>query len=285
MLTVEDAKSSAPIFRAFDKSGRQISQHEFRIEGAQRINIYSSAFARGFDGSLAIAGSAYTNDTRGANFLAWVSPDGRKQTVTRISPYVTRVVTVAADGTIWRAGYEKDADGSVKSDYPMIRRFHSNGAVLNSLVLRSSLSTDVGYHTPTDLSFLVSSRDGRVGWHSESSRTYLEFSLDGKVIKQTPVDDLHAKDELRPKKIVLGIALCDSGGLFVSASWTPPSGGTKWGIYVRDEQRGEWKLVPRPEKWGMIYGCDGTTLAGRTEESSIRWLDYVGNDPENGVNR
>ena len=275
LLVARDRLSGAPTFRLFDRDGQQISDFSFAIPDVSRVNAY--AFARGLDGSLAVSGPTYFNDGRSANSLALVSPDGQDQMLVRLSPFLPEAVTVAADGTIWVAGHKSRPFGEPR-DYSqhLIRRYDRTGKMLGSFIPWSSLRTGLSTpdpdltNSPDMMSILVSSAD-RVGWYSRHSRTYIEFSLDGAVISWIKTPDHQAMGEM------LSVALCDDGGVFVAASiLNGPNRTASWGIHALDRQRGEWSFIPRPEKWGMLYGCDGTRLASTTDFRTISWLEPTG---------
>ena len=267
LLVVQDRLSGAPVFRVIERDGREISQFTFAIPEASHINVY--AFARGLDGSLAVGGTAYTNDSRGASFLAWVSPDGQEQTVVRLSPFLADAVTVASDGTIWVAGHETQWTGPRDYSQHLIRRYDRTGKLLGSFIPWSRLRTAPPTPSPDTQSVFISLAD-RIGWYSRHSRTYVEFSLDGAVINWIKTPE-------HPRHVMLSVAPCDDGGLFVGASVNNgPNRTASWGIYALDRQRGEWSFLPRPEKWGMLYGCDGTRLASTTDSRTIAWLEPAG---------
>ncbi len=139
---VQDRYSSTPLLRFFDRNGTQLSEFKFSIPGGGLINLYDHAVALGLDNSLAIIGTAYTDDSRGAMFVAWVSPDRKQQTVTRTSPFFPEAVTIASDGTIWVAGHETKEENQ-KRDYsrPLIRRYDKTGKLLGSFLPWSSVDT------------------------------------------------------------------------------------------------------------------------------------------------
>ena len=108
-----------------------LSEITFTFPGAYHINIYSNSFARGADGSLAIIGTADTNDAGGIRFLACVSPDGQ-QTIVRLSDFFPYAATIATDGTIWVAGANSSAQhGQLQN---LIRRYDKTGALLGSFI-------------------------------------------------------------------------------------------------------------------------------------------------------
>jgi len=271
LLVVENAHSAAPIVRVFDRSGNVISNITFTIPGASLIHIYFGNSARGSDGTIAVGGSAYTNDSRGGTFVAWISSDGLQQRVFRVSPFAPYGVTVAADGTIWAAGRELIDGEEVAPHHHIIRRFDKTGKMLSSMIPKSSLKIYDATH-PAQKSYLVSSRD-RIGWYSQSSREYIEFALDGTVLDRVKTA------VIGENKLVGGVALCDNGGLFVSAILPSNSGAGGWEILALDRQRGEWLSIPRSEKWGVVYGCDGTNLVSTTNWSAMTWLEPASRNP------
>ena len=177
LLVAQDRFSGAPVFQVFDREGKQLSQFTFTMSGAGLINIYDHSFARGLDGSLAIIGSAYSGDSRGAAFLAWVSSDGQEQVVVRTSPFIPRALTVASDGTIWVAGKEEKVPGEEPDrSQHVIRHYDKTGKMLGSFISWSSLGIEPHTLHPAENSILISSRD-RIGWYSPDAHTYIEFSV------------------------------------------------------------------------------------------------------------
>jgi hypothetical protein len=267
LVVVEYRFSGAPGFRVYDRDGNLTSRFTFTIPDAGLINIYS--FSHGWDGALAMEGSAYTNDSRAAAFFAWVSPDGHQQTVVRTDPFIPRAVTIAADGTIWVAGDQRREPGTAadRNQY-LIRRYDKTGKLLGSFIPWSSLTSGTDRMPPSNDSVLVSSKD-RVGWYSWGAGTYIEFALDGTVISRLKIPD-HLQDE------ITHVALCDDGSVFVGSSINEnPTRKQKasWRIFALDRNRGEWRLIPRDESWGSLYGCDGTRLATTTNFRTISWLE------------
>lgn len=267
LVVVQDRFSRAPTFRVFDREGREISRHTFTIPDAAHINAY--AFARGGDGSLVVGGTAFTRDSRGASFLAWVSQDRSAQTTIRTSPFVISAVTVAADGTIWVAGHRKRNSADEPWDYTqhLIRRYDKTGKLLGSYVPWSSLEAPVPRTSPPDnLSQLVSSAD-RVGWYSPRLRTYVEFALDGTVLRKVKGPDHNQHD-------IVSLGLCDDGSLFLSVSILAGPGKTRsWSLFALEREREMWNYLPQKEPWGAMYGCDGTRLAITTDPGTIAWLE------------
>jgi hypothetical protein len=269
-MFVQDRFSGAPLFRFYDRNGTQVSQFAFSIPGATRINIYDHSVALGLDGSLAIVGTAFTDDSRGGMFVAWVSPNREEQMIVRTSPFFPRAVTVASDGTIWVAGDETKPRPE-KPDYSqnLIRRYDKTGKLLGSFIAWSSLGTGPSTISPTPSvrSVLLSLKD-RIGWYSPGSNTYIEFALEGSVIKRFKTAPHQRED-------VINAALCDDGGLFATTHLTSANQTSNWGVLTLDRQRGEWSPIPRSEKWGMLFGCDGTRLATATDFKTISWLEPV----------
>ena len=264
LLELEDRFSSAPIFRTWDRAGKLLSEITFTFPGAYHINIYSNSFARGADGSLAIIGTADTNDAGGIRFLACVSPDGQ-QTIVRLSDFFPYSATIAADGTIWVAGANGSAQHGTLQN--LIRRYDKTGALLGSFI---PWSTPQKILPPPVRSVLVSSKD-RVGWYSPVSHEYVEFSLDGTAMSRftTPSTQSDA---------IFGAALCDDGTVF-AATPRPFSDGkpASWGILALARNSGQWSFISMNEAQaqGRLFGCDGTSLAVTTDDRTISWLNPV----------
>jgi hypothetical protein len=260
---VQDRHSAAPLLRFVDRNGTQVSEFRFSIPGASRINIYDNLVALGMDQSLAIAGT-YSDDSRGGMFVAWVSPDRKEQTVIRTSPFFPAAVTIASDGTIWVAGAEtKQQDGKWDYSRPLIRRYDKTGKLLGSFLPWSSLETDA---LPFPGSVLLPLKD-HVLWYSPRPRTYFDFSADGSVINRF-------KSAPHPEHDLTHVAVCDDGSIFASTGmWDNSGTQTHWGIFKLYRPRGEWTFIPRNERWGLLFGCDGTRLASTTDFKTISWLE------------
>lgn len=262
VVSVENARSEAPTIQTMSRTG-SFTRSTLSIPGVRLVNIYSGRFARGPDGSLAVTGSAYTDDSRAASFLLLISRDGKQQKFVQLSPFVAGAVTIASDGTIWAAGREIVAGKELNPNHHVVRRFDPAGRMMASLIPRSSLVTKPGYEHPVEYSYLVSSKD-RVGWYSEATGTYREFALDGTQINQFDTPSTTGMP---------GIALCDDGNLFVSSGYRRPTGEKGWGIYVLVRDRGIWTFGPRSEKWGTLLGCDGTKVVSMTDVATVAWLE------------
>jgi len=278
LLAVEDRFSRGPVFWVIDRDGRETSRFTFTTPGEGFIKLYANFMARGLDGSLAVIGTVdpYPHDSRGATFLAWVSPDGQEQTLVRLTPFFPDAVTMASDGTIWVAGHETWEMGEQRNyAQRLVRRYDRTGKLLGSFISWSSLGTVPPTGTPDrtfppDIQSVLVSIADRVGWYSRHSQTYIEFALDGTVINWIKTPE-------HPRHVMLSVALCDDGGLFVGASvLAGPNRVRSWGIYALDRQEGKWSFIPRQEKWGTLYGCDGTRLATTTDSRTIAWLEPAG---------
>lgn len=261
---VQDRFSATPTLRFFDRNGNQMSQFTFSIPEAILINLYDHSVALGLDGSLAIVGTAYTNDSMGGMFVAWVSADRQEQVIVRTSPFFPRAVTMASDGTIWVAGYEPKPHRDYDYSQCLIRRYDRAGKLIGSFVPWSTLGTSPR-PVPVVHSLLLPLKD-HVGWYSPDSNTYVEFSLDGSVVKRF-------KSAPHPQHDLVQVAACENGNLFASTRIIRGERQTNWGIFTLDRERGTWSLIPRNERWGMLLGCDGTRLATATDFKAVSWLE------------
>jgi len=269
LAQLDDTVETAPVLRAFDKDGKQVLDLLITVPDARFIQVID--YARGLDGSLAISGTGYSGDGRAAAFLTRISSDGQQQKMIRTSPYVPYVVAVAADGTIWTAGWEIVDGVLVNPNHDMIRHFDPSGRLLGSFIPRSSLEVYGNRLHPAERSHLVVSHD-RIGWYSELSRVYIEFSPDGGVIDRYPTATLDVNRK------VSGVGLCDDGSLFVSAiSHGKPQ--QPWQVLTLDRVNRNWHAVmpldsaARSSDFGVVFGCEGSALVTTTTRSSeLTWF-------------
>ncbi|MGH9735235.1 MAG: hypothetical protein ACRD8A_11675 [Candidatus Acidiferrales bacterium] len=264
LIFIEDRWSESPTFTTFDRDGTEVSKFSFTIPGAGLINIYDNSAALGKDGALAIAGTAYSNDSRGAAFVAWVSPDRHHQTVVRPTDFFPESVTIASDGTIWVAGYNKNIQPRERLDDSdeRILRYDRNGNLLGSISPLSNAPDSTVVGRPP--SILVSFGEG-VGWYYPRAQAYIEFSLDGSLANRFKGPQHYIGD-------VITMAACPNGNVFAATK-----NGKDWGIFSFNRERGDWTFIPRQEKWGLLLGCDGTRLVSVTDFSKISWLQPAAN--------
>jgi hypothetical protein len=158
---VRDRFTAAPVFQFFDRDGHETSTFNFSIPKASLINLYDNSVALGRDGSLAIIGTAFSDDSREGMFAAWVSPNRQEQTIIRTSPFFPRAVALASDGTIWLAGDETKPHHQTP-DYSrhLIRHYDKAGRLLGSFISWTGFETDSPTLPPTLQSILLPLKDG-----------------------------------------------------------------------------------------------------------------------------
>ncbi len=269
VVLVENSRSAAPIVRAFDKSGREVAEFALTIPGSSLIKVHSGQFVRGFDGSFAIAGHVYTNDARGTSFVAWISADGSRQTVVRLSPYLVYTIAMASDGTIWTAG---GVETPSESSYDLIRRFDRNGKLLGSMISSASLKTTDAkrFVDPASNSFLAASSTN-IGWYSEAAQLFVVFALDGSEIYRV------ATATPAVKMMLHGLAMCANGKAYI---------GAKLGGSLSRDANSLGVIPVTPSSGGVppfislghavLYGCDGSSLVAYNGESSFAWYNVSG---------
>ena len=74
---------------------------------------------------------------------------------------------------------------------------------------------------------------------------------------------------------MLSAALCEDGGMFLEAPIYNQKGqtGVGFAIFSLNRASREWHYFPRPEdKWGRLYGCDGTHIGSAADDSTISWV-------------
>lgn len=273
MVHVFDPRSSAPLFRGFDRAGREVLHCNFTMPKTSLISVRSFEYARGPDGSLAVSGSAYSDDGQPFTFVAWVSPACETRAVVRLTPFLPEAAVIAADGTIWLAGTERgrSRDEGFNPGSPALRRFDKDGKLLKALFPASALDPNPAWSRPHPAfgSRLVASRD-RIGWFLPRLRKYIEFSLGGEILGQYGLPEEAAAPDRTPWP-----ALCDDGGAYlghISYRKTGGGGPIGWEIFSLNRSTGSWAVSPQTGRPSLVHGCDGDSLAVRTDTYTLSWL-------------
>ena len=228
----------------------------FTFRDAALISINQVAGSRGGE-EIALVGSAYTNDSPFTSFLARISPDRRKQTITRTSPYHPTELTFAPDGTVWTVGNLKDEENT-RDVVPkhLLRRFDPAGKLIGSAIIQVR-----GFH-PDGSTFLRSSRD-RVG--SFTGEEYIEFALDGSEISR--YDGPEGADWMD----ITGVVLSDENEVVAGRF-----GKGRAEILTLDRESRSWAAVSLPKEyaptWAWMLGFDGTTLVTYSDVGTLRRL-------------
>jgi hypothetical protein len=244
--------SASPIIYTIDQDGRR-DEILFTFQGAAQIGINHATGSQ--EGEIAIVGSAYTADGRFTSFLARISADRRRQTITRTSPYHPSELTFAPDGTVWTVGNLKDEENT-RDVVPkhLLRRFDSAGKLLGSAVIRVK-----GFH-PDESTFLRASRD-RVAWFT--GEEYIEFGLDGSEA------DRYYGPEVANVREITGVAVSGEGDVVVGRF-----GGGAAGVLVLDRETRTWDAATLPSQhaptWTWILGFDGATLVTYSDVGILR---------------
>ena len=264
LVFVTNRFSDSPRLEVFDRSGRARSSTPITIPGASRINIYDNSFAHGADGSLAVVGTAFSDNNQGSAFLAIISANGSKQTLVRLSPFFPNSVAIARDGITWVAGHQWEEGKPRDHGQNLIRRYDKDGKMLDSLVTWASVSDKPHALAPDQASILVSNKD-RVIWFSPNTQSYFEFALDGKITKriQTPG---FANDQ------IVSLAVCDDSSHLGVATLQNETTKASWGIFTVNRDKSDWEYTPRKEREVSLYGCDGRRIANRADYKTVSWF-------------
>jgi hypothetical protein len=243
LLRVEDLhQSQVPVY-VFDPEGNQEEEIWFEIPDAGRVFVYAPAFAA--DGTIAMIGSAYSSDAKGALWLGLISPDRKRQSVIRIWPYVPDEVAIAADGTIWTVGVPNR--GSMREE---VRRFNPTGKLISVRPVRGRAVKRYGTLAGPE-SYLVTSPD-RVGWVTNAGE-YFEYSLDGEPLGRYPAPD----DANDAEHETNGAALSPANELLLNVC----RGSLRASCHLMQLDRSgrTWRTVERPENehWERLIGFDG----------------------------
>jgi hypothetical protein len=177
LVDVQDPESKSPVFNLTDSTGR-IEQVVFQLPDTAYIE--DLRYNVGTDGSIAVIGHALNGKNGGASFIAWISPDRKRQTAAQAAPFVPEAVAIAADGNVWGAGVLFDDDKREATAYNVIRRYDTRGNLLSSVAVSGLRWPPQNPGGAAQSSQLQASGD-RIGWFTCGDQ-YLEFSLDGKEV-------------------------------------------------------------------------------------------------------
>jgi hypothetical protein len=247
----EGNRSNGPLLWSEDRDGNR-DEVRFSIAGAGLINLIS--ITGGTDGAMAVHGTADSPDSRGATFIAWISPDRKQQTVIRVWPYVPWRVAISADGVIWAAGYLKDAANTRIVENNIIRRYDRSGAMLGSLNVQVKPIWAHSGPDATEDSYLMPARAG-VGWVTNTGE-YIEFGPDGRELARfaAPPVSAAAGD---PR--MCGAALGQGGELLACIEQRNQGKRTRQ-IFALDRISRSWRAaLPAGNDQVALAGFDGET--------------------------
>ena len=253
----QDRSSEIALWRA-DREG-SAEQIRFSIPGASWIDL-NGRVAGTPDGGTVLAGSALSSDSRGASFIGRISPDGQRQTIIRVWPYVAGVIAVASDGVIWTVGYVKDETNRSSTDvvsYNVLRRYDGAGNLLGSAVLHARSRWSKSPDDATLGSYLLPSANG-MGWLTNGGE-FIEFALSGAELAR--FGGVRIRDH---EPLLRGAAIDPAGTLFVctQSPGSParrPKGSRIAGMC--------WPSTVRPGIWKRL--CLPGALGWRWQDSTV----------------
>jgi len=261
-LVAIENNGGVPALVAFGKEGRAVFSTSFSVPESSSTWIWS--YARGKDGMLALCGSAWAADGRGAPFLAWVSPDGVNAQIAQVGLYNPKNIVVAPDGTFWTVGREiidgKESPPGVDRNGYVIRHFDREGKPLKGYIPRSEIMDPIRFALTR--SYLVSSQD-RVGWYSYGDSEvgeYIEVTYTGAVTRY-PLPEFYRNN---PRAHITGVAMTETGQVFVvlAPAQSPPRPSY---LYTLDRGARQWRVVSTPPSLNTgkpigLHGADGIDL-------------------------
>lgn len=261
-----DNYTSAPLLVVFDE-GHNVERISQEMTGAAEVSVIS--YASGLDGSIALSGGASGPGPRGATHLTWISPDRKQRVVTRIWPYAAHQVAIAADGTIWAAGFLKTGDNLAVVADNLIRRFDTSGKMLASFGAKPRRFRKEDPVSAVYYAHLLASRD-RVGWFTGGDE-YIEFSLAGEEIGRYdgPVGVDTAPGEGSAKELC-GVGLSQQNEL---STCVYLKADDAWQILTLNRATGNWELaLPAQKGYALLLGYDGETLVTNPLRAKDGWV-------------
>jgi hypothetical protein len=262
LVGCDQCQSAAPILWAVDRQGRR-EEIVLTVPGSSFVSAWS--VASGSDGSVAVAGDAVSGDSRMAEFIAWISPDRKRQVLTRVWPFHPYEVAVAPDGTIWAVGPVLHEHSSVYLHANVLRHYEPNGRLLETASVRGTQKHN-GIARVSDGSALMVSND-RVGWLTTACE-YIEFSF-------TAV-------ELGRYTCPAGITdSIKAGGVGLSSADDLLIGGRTAGNMLAplelERSTGLWHQISvagQPRAGSGILGFDGLTLVTYPDMFTLKRLNW-----------
>lgn len=251
--------SSTPLLYKTDKDGR-VDHIPFSIVGASIINLRALTCTP--NSTIAVSGSAYADDGKVGYFISRISVDGKPQLLLRTSPYVAVVLAIAADETLWTAGWVKSEDGRKIARHNVFRRMDQTGRLLNEFALSARASAGVG-RDAVNLSHLRASRD-RVGWLSNSAE-YFEFALDGRQLYHGNGPPLPESGATYYLSYTLSVDNYAVVGVATNQGWS---------VWSLDREKHEWNRLQFTQQiapaWGSVLGLEDGALVIRESQGTIR---------------
>jgi hypothetical protein len=270
VVSCNPCRAKEPILFTIDRQSRR-DELVFELKGSGYVSV--EGIAAGPDGALAVAGYGMSGSFQFASFIAWISPDRKRQIVNRTWPFFPYAVTVAPDGTIWAVGPVKGKDASIDLDPSVLRHYDPSGSLLATATVNAK--PENGSADVSIVSNLMASSD-RIGWLTRACE-YIEFSFDAKELGRydCPPGPRNSLDRD-------GIALSANSDVVLGAKFNAP-----FAPLELNRAKRTWDPVEVPgdaRDNHLILGFDGQSLV--TESflggRKIRRFNWGGTPPAAG---
>ncbi len=239
-------------------------QIPFEIPGGTQMTVLG--IGAGEDRTVVLSGIAFSGDSRGSGFVAWIAPNRKSQVVVRTEKFFGYAVTAAADGAIWVAGQEwQDDDGKVVK-HNVFRRYSSTGQLLGGFSEPRARAKAFVSGDGTQASKLMSSSD-KVGWFTNGGE-YFEFSLLG-----APMGRFDGPPGTVWGRTYAGSALSEGGELIVGVRGDQ---GTQ--IFELERGNGTWAIVSLPSGAPLrnhVFGFDGDALILQSQQGELHRYGFA----------
>ena len=184
LIVVERHSSLTPLFRLFDRTGREIEDIPFTFPGAGLLSIRAWAHSR--DGTLAVCGFTADRAGRSSNFVAWMKAGGKGLAIVRTDNYEPAGVAITDDLSVWAVGstYTSSSLLAQQREYPpdppVFRRWDRAGKLIGTYMPQGRLHNILSVQRGAPYRVFASAGD-RVGWLAFYENRYLEISVGGQV--------------------------------------------------------------------------------------------------------
>jgi hypothetical protein len=250
-VTTEGSGSKAPNLCLATVDG-VIKRIPLEIPGVAAIGPYDAVVSP--TGDIYVSAAAFDAESRVATLLAKVSEREQTIQVCRVFPHFPARLAVAADGTLWTAGWNTDWEQTRTVDRFVLNRFDADCNLIQTIrpALRPAARPDSSELRASDDGVLLRTR----------TNEFVEYSLEGKEIGRydgPPLSKVHHFP---------GVTFAVSSSGIVALGADDPDGPIVW---VLDRARGAWEEAKVPNELphgSRLLGFDGENLVVGIKESA-----------------
>lgn len=239
-----------------DRNGTLLRTTTLSLPGSPYIAIQDVAIGK--DGRMAVCGTARSEESIGAGFIAWIGETGQVEVVTRPAPFAAMNIAFDSEGKLWAFGREIPSDKSsrVIPPHDMVRVYGTDGKFLRSFLPHAAFGLAAPWH-PSDQARTVAS-DDRLGIVLNATGEWLEISTGGTVLGRWPLPQGTGP--------VRGAALTRSNSAYLSVDHQDRHGKVRTELHKLNRVTGRFEaidgsaLLTQGAPWTLLLAADGESL-------------------------